>query len=445
MVITLFDYLLFPLYFLILFFIVLRKAEKYKGTILRKYFLNTFYIHIFGCVIHAMVLQYYYGSGDAFGYFDGGHFIKQSVFNSGKFIGVFFLDGQSLSQLPGTENMSAYAYGNLFATSSLSAMKFMGFFSIFSFSHFLINALFFGFISFIGTWKLFCVFNDLSKRSIEKPLANFIIFTPTIWFWGSGAGKDSIALGFLGILLFSLYQLFIKKERIIINIIYAIISLYLLSGIKVALIGIVLVSVGAYFILNIIQKSKNILLRFTLIIIAIAGLIGFIFISINAINDSLEETAQLIQSNIENYSIAESEESKGGFAPLNFDISPVGILIATPATVFSTLYRPFLWETRKPIMFLSALESFIMLCSFLYMLFKSKFFGFFKTLLTDPCVMFCFVFCTLMAMIVGFTTFNFGTLVRYRLPLLPFYIFMILLINNHIKSNKNTSDKAILG
>ncbi len=438
MVITLYDYLLFPLYFFLLQFIVLKKAEKYKGSVLRKYFLNTFYIHIAGCFIHSLVLQYYYGYGDAFGYFDGGHFIKQTVFTSGKFLGVFFLEGESFTQLPGAGDISAYTYGNLFAPSSLSAMKFMGFFSILSFSHFLINALFFGFISFIGTWKLFCVFNDISKRSIEKPLAFAMIFTPTIWFWGSGAGKDSLALGFVGILIYSLYKLFIKKERLVVNIIIVLLSLYFLSGIKVALVGITLAAGGAYFVVNTIQKSKNVLARFFLVLFAIGGITGFIFASINTIENSVAETALLVQSNIDNYGSAESDESQGGFKPMNFDISAAGIILATPVTVFSTLYRPFLWEAKKPIMFLSALESLVMFLSFFYVVIKARFFGFFRILLSDPAVLFCFIFCTLMAMIVGFTTFNFGTLVRYRLPLLPFYIFMILLLNLKIQlSNKN--------
>jgi hypothetical protein len=36
----------------------------------------------------------------------------------------------------------------------------------------------------------------------------------------------------------------------------------------------------------------------------------------------------------------------------------------------------------------------------------------------------------LFALIIGFTTFNFGTLIRYKIMLLPFYYFMLVAIFN---------------
>lgn len=60
--------------------------------------------------------------------------------------------------------------------------------------------------------------------------------------------------------------------------------------------------------------------------------------------------------------------------------------------------------------------------------------------------MYCFLFALLFALFVGATTPNFGTLVRYKIPAMPFYVLAIFLIRNnydlHIK-NKLTPNVAV--
>ena len=57
-----------------------------------------------------------------------------------------------------------------------------------------------------------------------------------------------------------------------------------------------------------------------------------------------------------------------------------------------------------------------------------RFFGFFKTVFNNKFVLFSFVLSMLFALIIGFTTYNFGTMVRYKIMLLPFYYFMLVQI-----------------
>ena len=123
---TISDYLLFPIYFLILFAIVKIRVKKYEGSPLKKYFINTFLIHVVGSILHTMVLVYYYGYGDAFIYFEGGDFIIKSIGNSEQFLNVFFLTGKELSQLPSYPELSIYTQNSVFSNSSLAAMKFSG-------------------------------------------------------------------------------------------------------------------------------------------------------------------------------------------------------------------------------------------------------------------------------------------------------------------------------
>jgi hypothetical protein len=431
-IITTADYLLLPLYFALLFIIVKKWSKRYAGTSLKKYFITAFLLHFFGSFLHAMVIQYYYGFGDAFVYFEGGEFIKKSILSQAEGINVFFLSGEDISSLPLASDLGAYTHGSLLAPSSLAAMKFSTFFSFFSFGHLLINAVFCGFLSFVGLWKLFTLFNEILGRRAEKLLFIAIIYTPSIWFWGSGMGKDSVSLGLLGFLVSSVYSLTVYKKRWLYHLFIIVIATYLLLGIKAALVGISFASAGVYFLIYLFQKSKLVLLKIFAFLVFSLG--GFVFFSIsqNNIQETLDQSKLQIESNIQNYENAQSDESQGGFKAFEINLTPQGIIAALPKTVFSTLFRPFVWESKKPIMLLSALESLVMLLAFLFVLFKCRIYKFFTSILLEPNIAFCFVFCILLASLIGFTTFNFGTVIRYRLPLLPFYFFMLLLIYDRV-------------
>jgi ABC-type sulfate transport system permease component len=109
--------------------------------------------------------------------------------------------------------------------------------------------------------------------------------------------------------------------------------------------------------------------------------------------------------------------------------------------MFSTLFRPFLWESKKIIILFSALESFFMLLALFYVLSKVGILKFLGSIFSDPQIFFAFILTLLLSAVVGFTTFNFGTLVRYRLPVLPFYFFMLIAI--YLKSKAVTGPKAL--
>jgi hypothetical protein len=105
-----------------------------------------------------------------------------------------------------------------------------------------------------------------------------------------------------------------------------------------------------------------------------------------------------------------------------------------PQAINVALFRPYLWEVRNPLMFISAIESFVILLFTLYVFFVQRH-VFFKMLL-DPNVIFCLLFCLTFAFAVGISTYNFGTLSRYRIPMLPFYVMALVLMFNYLKRER---------
>jgi hypothetical protein len=79
-------------------------------------------------------------------------------------------------------------------------------------------------------------------------------------------------------------------------------------------------------------------------------------------------------------------------------------------------------------MLFSALEA-LAFIALTYMCFRRV--GVWKTfqiIFSDPVISFCFVFAILFGGIIGATTTNFGALVRYKLPCIPFYALAFILV-----------------
>jgi len=145
-------------------------------------------------------------------------------------------------------------------------------------------------------------------------------------------------------------------------------------------------------------------------------------------------TASIKHLNSSFVSMNGNEGAESNFAlGVGFDGSLKGLAKLAPVAVFTTFFRPFLWESHKASQLLASLESLILLFFTLFVLFKSGVKSFIKMILTDPLIMYCFLFSFVFAMFVGASTLNFGTLVRYKIPCLPFYAISIFLIYEKVK------------
>ncbi len=104
------------------------------------------------------------------------------------------------------------------------------------------------------------------------------------------------------------------------------------------------------------------------------------------------------------------------------DGSVMGSLMLAPQAIFTTLFRPFIWEAKNITMLLTSLESSWFVLITLYAFYKIGLFKSFSIIFKDPTITFCFIFSLFFCFIVGISSGNFGTLVRYKIPMMPFYI-----------------------
>jgi hypothetical protein len=63
-------------------------------------------------------------------------------------------------------------------------------------------------------------------------------------------------------------------------------------------------------------------------------------------------------------------------------------------------------------------------------------FGVAKSIGSDPLLIFAFVFAIFFSFSVGLTTANFGALVRYKIPSIPFYMSLLMILDEQRKQRK---------
>ncbi|MFM6926805.1 MAG: hypothetical protein ACKOU7_14955 [Ferruginibacter sp.] len=313
--------------------------------------------------------------------------------------------------------------------------------SFLSFQKYLILNLFFSMLSFSGVWRLYRFFYEQYPH-LHKQLAIAILYLPTFVFWSSGILKDPICTGALGWLTFALYESFYKKKDLFKNFIIIFVSGYLLYVIKVY----ILISYVPFFFLFLVLKNVNLIKSRVMRITFVAGLIVLAITMFTTVMAQLAGTLGAyggndVTKNISIYQKAYAEQEDVGSTfslGVEYDGSVQSLIKIAPAAVVATLFRPFIWESKKISTLFSSIESMFIMFFTLSVLYKAGPVNFVRSIAKDPTILYCLLFALLFALFVGATTANFGTLVRYKIPCMPFYVAAMYLIQDRIKKIKNS-------
>ena len=155
--------------------------------------------------------------------------------------------------------------------------------------------------------------------------------------------------------------------------------------------------------------------------------------------DNLAHTSQVTARDIR----YQSGRSAGSGYELSefFDGSLGNAIRLAPEAINVTLFRPYLWEVKNPLMLMSALESFTLLLLTLLILLRKGYGAITK--LFNPEVAFCFIFSVMYGFAVGVSTYNFGTLARYKIPILPYYFLGLVILYYLVRERKEVELEVI--
>ncbi len=431
------DFIFFFIYVFIFNIIFSARRRKYSNPLLKKYHKQAFWIKVWGSFAFSIFVVYL-SPGDSNGlYYPEGVNIARLILKNPSNIELIFGTGKDFDQALLTD-IGNSGYFN--EESNFMVTRLVAIFSFFTFGKFMPINLVFSMISFTGVWRLFRFFYEQYPH-LHKQFAIAILYLPTFAFWSSGILKDPICTGALGWVTYSLYSIFYTKNNLIKNIIILFVFGYFLVALKIY----ILVAYLPFFILFLILKNVNLVknpVAKALLVLGffIGSILGFVKIA-SSIQGALSSYASKgIVQGIKNYQV--NYENQSSFVESNFSLgvdfdgSAGSLVKIAPAAIVATLFRPFIWESKKLSTLLSSLESLALMIFTLYVLKKVGITKFIRTIIKKPIVMYCFFYSLLFALFVGATTLNFGTLVRYKIPGIPFYIislFLILDFNNKLK------------
>ena len=427
LVINLYDYLLIPFYLIVFYILARRMSSRYEYKI-KKYFWISFSFHIAGSILFAVLIQYYYGGGDSIEYYKGGELINNLFSRDIHNIQLLSQSGEKIQSFAESLGYNDQIPVSIVGEANATIMKVSSIISWFSFHRYIEISLLFGALSFVGNWNIFYILNDVNKRKMESALAIAILCIPSIWFWGSGLNKESICIFSLGMMISALYNIWITKRKIFSSMFIFSICIVLLTLIKGYITVIFLISIGIVLFFKFFGIVRNKVQRALLLVMSMVILA--LGIALSPLPSILQETFMETVSQMELFqnayqSYADETNSETTFSG-TLDLSPEQMLLTAPSVIFTTLFRPYLWESRKIIMLFSSLEALITLIFTFFVLWKTRVWGFFVYTFNNPITFFCFIFSMLFAALIGFTTFNFGTLVRYKIIFLPFYFFLLI-------------------
>lgn len=417
---------------------------KRDNVLYRKYFIKGLTAKLIGGIGFALVYTYYYSyGGDSLAYYEDAEKITE----------YFFLDPLAALELllmPGSvESPETLQVANRLSMHRLGTefpvVRTAAFANILAMNSYFSTTVVFAALSYVGVWHFYLVF---ARRypSISGQLAIAVLFIPSVFFWGSGIMKDSIVLGYLGLMVYGIDKFLRKGYWRFVWLIVAVVSGIIIFYIKAYVIMALAPALVIWLVMSAKDRIDNSFIRASilplLVVFAVGGVIG----TMNILEqyqskytlENFYSSAESMQSwhYVEGHNTSEEHGRGSSYSLGDYDPTTMGTLKMLPASINVTFFRPYLWEVKNWAMLANSIESQIMFLFTIFIFIGLGFFRVIRLLAQDPFLLMSFSFALLFAFAVGFSSYNFGALARYKIPCIPFYVATLLILNYKVKEIK---------
>lgn len=429
---SIFDILLPPLYILAAIAYGYWKTKKNIRTNPEyEYFTKGLIIRIAGAIALGLIYFFYYGGGDTTNYFQTASAYGKLFFKDQEDFWIAWLGNAKGHYFSFDESTGYPIYGardghSFFVVRLLIPIVSLSFHSYFT------SAVLVAWITYGGMWKLYQTFL-MEFPDLKKEFAIACLFIPSCVFWGSGLMKDSFTLSAVGWFTYSFYHFFIRKERKFNYASFLFISSFVILAIKPYIFFALLPGSILWLSNNAVKKINHGFVRIiaTPIILTLGSLAGYLALDQMGDNLGQYKLDTVLDKAVVTQKDMKADYYKGKTYDIGeFDATIGGVLSKAPIAIFSGIFRPGIWDVKNVVMLISSLENTYLLALTLFLLVKLKFIGFFKFIRKNPMLLFCMLFSIFFAFSVGLTVANFGSLVRLRLPELPFFVAGIFMIRH---------------
>ncbi len=432
------DFILAPIFFLLFTVLGILYLEIFcRDKPYRKIFIPALWLKMLASITYGLIYKFYYGFGDTLTYFKDGSYIFNKLLTDWNTGWTLMTTPARTYNLQTIESFEQMMYDG--STTAFVVTKIVAVFSFFTFNSYFATSLLFSFLSFTGLWALYTSLVDIYPK-LKWQFAFAVFLIPSVTFWGSGIMKDTVTIGCIGWFFYGFYHLFIKKDKLFIPIILLCISAYLILLTKMYIIA---AFIPAMFIWFLLHHYKQITEWQAKAILNISLLIAVPFFAWY-FSDKLVNTGNIILKafiseavGFHNWHTFLDEKFGGsGYNLGTIEFTPIGILKKAPASINVALFRPYLFEVKNIVMLISSFESTAILLFTLFVWLRVGIIKSFIYILRNPLLISFMIFTLIFAFIVGFTSYNFGALVRYKIPCLPFFIAVLFILLHEGKQGK---------
>ncbi|MBQ6277575.1 MAG: hypothetical protein IJK62_12830 [Bacteroidales bacterium] len=409
--------------FLIVWFISLFKYKNDDET--RRYFFLGFGFKMACCIGFAVIYDFYYNwGGDTYYYYTASQRLGQVLFqDSSSYFRIMFdtIDYNNIQTLaPGI----AY-YPVLRDPSRYAVHRFLSPFAIMGGANYYTVNICLSVFLFLLNWKFFQYIRTKINCS-DKAAFICVMLIPSVGFWSSALMKDSFTFTFNLVFIMCFAKLFFDRKIRISTIFGLVFSAYIIMELKVYILYASIAGCMVWLGSGYLKRVKSPLFKFVIapiliLIVALGGMYALRFVGESVGGKFSDVDSMLGQASVTQQDLKQEYYEGHSFDIGDFDGSLGSLISMGPKAVIAGLYRPFIFESESAVMLLSGLENTVLLLLTLYVFFKAGVKYTIKQILGNPFVSMCLLFSVVLALGIGISTSNFGALVRFKIPLIPFF------------------------
>lgn len=310
-------------------------------------------------------------------------------------------------------------------------VKLVSIFAWLSYSNYWIISLYCSIISFFAAWHLTKTIVRLFPALRTAACIAFLFF-PGVVFWSSGLIKESLAMAALFYLTALFVRLWMGERVRLWVIIPALIAFWLIFNLKYYYLAVFIpVTVSALIMRGVSSRIKIKRFDVQLVIWGILLVSGFGLITFLHPNFTPYKLLAVIVSN----NTVFMQVCAPGDVIHFYNLEPTWLSMAvnSPWALLSGLFRPFVWEADTVFKMITALQN---LALFALTVISLPMLARLKNSPHRLLVISAILYSVLLSIFLALSTPNFGTLTRYNVGYLPFFV---LLVTQHPVVNRLVS------
>lgn len=291
-------------------------------------------------------------------------------------------------------------------------------------------------LAMLGQLATYKVVREDHPEEERLPLALSLLLVPSVVLWSSALAKEAVAVAFFGLLCAAAHKI-AHRKGVIANVVWVVVGGVGVGMVKpYILFPLVLAAAVWFYVSRRDPRMPGIRPAYLVIAAALAA------VGIAAMGAAFPEfgTAKLTETTAMQQA-AGAQAGGGSYIEIgNAEATTFqGQLPYVPLALANALFRPFIFETRNAPMLGASMETTVLTIMVVALVWRFRWRRVKDAVLGSPTLSFALVFVLTFGVAVGLATTNLGTLSRYRMPMMPFYAVIVLLLRQRLTGSVRSS------